>query len=64
MVPSSPDWFVEVGALVASEPWKVCLLTQPAEHPYNACFRPHLPEFPVFVPAGVAESDMVSRIVE
>ena len=28
------------------------------------CFRSRHPEFPVFVPAGIAKSDMMSRIVE
>ena len=50
--------------LDASETWRVWSLTRPAEHPYNTRFRPHHPEFPVFVPAGVAESDVVSLIVE
>ena len=57
-------WFAEIGALDDSEPWRVWWLIQPTEHPYNTCFGPHHPNFPVFVPAGVAESDVVSRIVE
>ena len=59
-----PDWFAELGAFDASRPWRVWWLTQPAEHPYNTYFRPNHREFLVFVPAGVAESDVVSRIVE
>ena len=63
-VPSSPDWFAELGALDALEPWRVWWLTQSAENPYNTCFRSPHPELPVFVPAGVAETDVVSLIVE
>ena len=63
-MPSSPDWFAKLRALDASEPWRVWWLTRPAENPNNTCFRPHHHEIPVFVPAGVAESDVVSRIVE
>ena len=63
-VPSSPDWFAELGALDTSDPMRVWWLTRPTEHPYNTYSRPQHPEFPVLVPAGVAESDVVSRIVE
>ena len=63
-VPLSPDWFVDLGSLEASKPWRGWWLTRPAEHPYNPCFRPHHPEFQIFVPVGVDESNVVSRIVE
>ena len=53
-----------LGALDASEVWRIWWQTQSAEHPYNACLTPLYPEFRILVPAGVAESDMVSRIVE
>ena len=62
-VPSSPDWFAELGGLDSAEPWRVWWITRPAEHPYNTCFRPHHPEFPVFMPAGGAGSEVDSRIV-
>lgn len=62
-VPSTPDWFAEIGGLDSAEPWRVWWITRPAEHPYNTCFRPHHPEFPVFMPAGGAGSEVDSRIV-
>lgn len=54
LVPSSPNWFVELGALDGSDPWSVWRLSRPAEHIYNTFSRPQHPEFPVFVPASVA----------
>ena len=39
-VTSSHEWFVELGALDASEAWRVWCLNWPAEHLYNTCFRP------------------------
>ena len=63
-VPSSPDWFAELGALDASEPRRVWWLTRPRQHTYSNYSRPQHPEFPVLVPAGVAESDVVSNFID
>ena len=40
------------------------VVTRPEEHPYNTCFRSRHPEFPLFVPAEIAESEVVPGIVE
>ena len=63
-VPSNPDCFAELSKFDASEPWRVWWLTRPVENLYNTCFSPHHPKSLVFVPAGFAQSDVVSRIVE
>ena len=34
------------------------------KHLYNICFRSRHPEFFVFVPPGITESELVSRVVK
>ena len=39
-------------------------MTQLTDHPYNTCFRPHHSKFPIFLPVGISESDVVNPIFE
>ncbi|KAE9332204.1 hypothetical protein PR003_g14629 [Phytophthora rubi] len=50
-VPFSADWCAASVLIDQEEPWRAWWLRQPALHPYNECFLPLHPEFPVFSPA-------------
>ena len=63
-VPDGVDCINELEALDQVEPWRVWWLTRPSEHPYNTCFRPCNPGFPVFAPVGTSDSEVKSLIVE
>ncbi|EGZ29319.1 hypothetical protein PHYSODRAFT_322855 [Phytophthora sojae] len=52
-IPAGRDWFAEAKSIDDSEPWRAWLLTDPATHPYNTCFRTRNLEFMVVAPAGV-----------
>ncbi|KAE8988794.1 hypothetical protein PR003_g22909 [Phytophthora rubi] len=50
-VPFSADWCAASALIDQEEPWRAWWLRQPPLHPYNECFLPLHPEFPVFSPA-------------
>ncbi|KAE9169984.1 hypothetical protein PF005_g27739 [Phytophthora fragariae] len=46
------------------EPWRAWWLRQPALHPYNECFLPLHPEFPVFSSADFDHAQVRSLVAE
>ncbi|KAE9148693.1 hypothetical protein PF001_g12343 [Phytophthora fragariae] len=61
-VPVSADWCAGSALVDWDEPWRDWWLRQPALHPYNECFLPLHPEFPVFSSADF-DQDHVRRVV-
>ncbi|KAE8953676.1 hypothetical protein PR003_g30471, partial [Phytophthora rubi] len=46
------------------EPWRAWWLRQPALHPYNECFLPLHPEFPVFSSADFDHAQVRRLVAE
>ncbi|KAE8908368.1 hypothetical protein PF010_g20360 [Phytophthora fragariae] len=61
-VPASADWCAASALIDWDEPWRAWWLRQPVLHPYNECFLPLHPEFPVFSSADF-DYDHVRRQV-
>ncbi|KAE9293107.1 hypothetical protein PF008_g24887 [Phytophthora fragariae] len=61
-VPASADWCAASALVDWDEPWRAWWLRQPALHPFNECFLPLHPEFPVFSSADF-DFDHVRRQV-
>ncbi|GMF36259.1 unnamed protein product [Phytophthora fragariaefolia] len=61
--PTSADLCEAAFDIDVAEPWRAWWLCVPALHPYNVCFRPRHPGFPVF---GSTESNLsqVQRLVD
>ncbi|KAE9096299.1 hypothetical protein PF006_g23814 [Phytophthora fragariae] len=52
-IPSGKDWCDAAASVDRFETWRTWWLTDPAEHPYNTCFRTRNLEFQVFASKGV-----------
>ncbi|KAE8908038.1 hypothetical protein PF010_g22308 [Phytophthora fragariae] len=52
-IPSGKDWCDAAASVDRFETWRTWWLTDPAEHPYNICFRTRNLEFQVFASKGV-----------
>ncbi|KAE9161578.1 hypothetical protein PF004_g30773 [Phytophthora fragariae] len=63
-VPASADWCAASSLIDWDEPWRAWWLRQPALHPYNECFLPLHPEFPVFSSADFDHAQVRSLVAE
>ncbi|KAE9300705.1 hypothetical protein PF008_g22942 [Phytophthora fragariae] len=63
-VPASADWCAASALVDWEEPWRAWWLRQPALHPYNECFLPLHPEFPVFSSADFDHAQVRSLVAE
>ncbi|KAE9303888.1 hypothetical protein PR003_g21893 [Phytophthora rubi] len=52
-IPSGKDWCDAAESVDRFETWRTWWLTDPAEHPFNTCFRTRNLEFQVFASKGV-----------
>ncbi|KAE9279325.1 hypothetical protein PF008_g28398 [Phytophthora fragariae] len=52
-IPSGKDWCGAADSVDRFETWRTWWLTDPAEHPFNTCFRTRNLEFQVFASKGV-----------
>ncbi|KAE9268911.1 hypothetical protein PR003_g31297, partial [Phytophthora rubi] len=52
-IPSGRDWCGSAESVDRFEQWRTWWLTDPAEHPFNTCFRTRNLEFQVFASKGV-----------
>ncbi|GMG17010.1 unnamed protein product [Phytophthora fragariaefolia] len=52
-IPGRSDWCQAVSEVDSTESWRTWWLTDPARHPYNACFRARNVDFLPFAPPGV-----------
>ncbi|KAE8893722.1 hypothetical protein PF003_g22067 [Phytophthora fragariae] len=52
-IPSGRDWCGAAESVDRFEQWRTWWLTDPAEHPFNTCFRTRNLEFQVFASKGV-----------
>ncbi|GMF27861.1 unnamed protein product [Phytophthora fragariaefolia] len=62
-IPCGSDWCQAVSEVDSAEPWRTWWLTDPALHPYNACFRARNVEFLPFALSGV-DPNVVEAAVE
>ncbi|GMF47822.1 unnamed protein product [Phytophthora fragariaefolia] len=62
-IPGGSDWCQAVSEVDGAEPWRTWWLTDPARHPYNACFRARNVGFLPFAPPGV-DPNIVEAAVE
>ncbi|KAE8879914.1 hypothetical protein PF010_g19723 [Phytophthora fragariae] len=63
-VPASADWCAASALVDWDEPWRAWWLRQPALHPYNECFLPLHPEFPVFSSADFDHAEVRRLVAE
>ncbi|KAE9008247.1 hypothetical protein PR001_g16755 [Phytophthora rubi] len=52
-IPSGKDWCGAAESVNRFEAWRTWWLTDPAEHPFNTCFRTRNLEFEVFASKGI-----------
>ncbi|KAE8893576.1 hypothetical protein PF001_g16235 [Phytophthora fragariae] len=52
-IPSDKDWCGAAESVNRFEAWRTWWLTDPAEHPFNTCFRTRNLEFEVFASKGI-----------
>ncbi|GMF39947.1 unnamed protein product [Phytophthora fragariaefolia] len=57
------EWCPAVSEVDSAEPWRTWWLTDPARHPYNACFRARNVDFLPLAPLGV-DTNIVEAAVE
>ncbi|GMF49034.1 unnamed protein product [Phytophthora fragariaefolia] len=62
-IPGGSDWCKAVSEVDSAVPWRTGWLTDPARHPYNACFRAGNVDFLPFAPPGV-DPNIVEAAVE
>ncbi|GMF59080.1 unnamed protein product [Phytophthora fragariaefolia] len=62
-IPGGSDWCQAVSEVESAEPWRTWWLTDPACHPFNACFRVRNVDFLPFAHPGV-DPNIVEAAVE